>query len=297
MTNIEKKTDVTILGLGAMGSAYARAFLKGGKRVTVWNRSLSKADNLVREGAVLSPDVKTAIAASPLTILAVVDHDSIREIMSDEVLAASHKRTLIDLTTGTEAEFKELAVRTRDAGISFLVGATLAYPRSVGSADTSVFYSGDAQIFEENKHLLRHIGGAQHFVSSDLVSGAKVALALALMGFVAVGGLFEAVAFAETCGVSVATMSEYVRTSGLPWMSECIAYLGNRISSNSDDGDQATIDVYIHGFKAALSELQGAGVGSRSVEAFFDYVKIAQKTGLGSKGLSVVYEMVRNNVS
>ncbi|GAB3626221.1 3-hydroxyisobutyrate dehydrogenase [Pandoraea terrae] len=295
MTDTEKHSDVTILGLGAMGSAYTREFLKAGKRVTVWNRTSSKADSLVREGALWAPNVKSAMAASPLTILAVVDHDSIREMLSDDVLAASTNRTLIDLTTGTEAEFKELVARTRDAGMPFLAGGVLAYPRSVGSADTAVFYSGDANVFEENKHLLRHIGGAQHYVSSDPALGVKVVLALALMGFVAVGGFFEAVGWAETCGVSVATMSEYVRTSGLPWMNECIAYLGERISSGSDDGDQATVDVYVDGFKAALSDLQGAGVGSRSVGAIVDYVKTAQKMGLGSKGLSAVYEVVRNN--
>ncbi|MGY2491296.1 NAD(P)-dependent oxidoreductase [Cupriavidus sp. CP313] len=297
MTDAETQTDVTILGLGVMGSAYAREFLKAGKRVTVWNRTSGKAENLVHEGASLAPDVKTALLASPITILAVVDHDSIREMLADGILAASANRTLIDLTTGTEAEFEELAARARNAGMPYLAGSVLAYPRSVGSPDTAVFYSGDAMVFEEQKHLLRHIGGAQHYVGADLASGVKVALALALMSFAAVGGFFEAVAWAETSGVSVATMSEYVRTSALPFMNESIAYLGERISSGSDDGDQATVDVYVDGFAAALSGLQGAGVGSRAVGAISDYVKIAQEMGLGAKGLSAVYGVVRDNRS
>ncbi|WP_052409454.1 NAD(P)-dependent oxidoreductase [Paraburkholderia oxyphila] len=296
MTDSGRHSDITILGLGAMGSAYAREFLKAGKHVTVWNRTPSKADSLVRDGAFLAPDAKTAMAASPVTILALVDHDSIRDILSDDVLAASTDRTLIDLTTGTEAEFKEIAARTRDAGISFLAGGVLAYPRSVGSADTAVFCSGDATVFEESRDLLRHIGGTQHYVSTDPALGLRVFLALALMGFVTIGGFFEAAAFAESCGVSVATMAEYVRTSGQPWTNECIDYLSKRISSGSDDGDQAIIDVYVDGFKAVLSDLQGAGVGSRSLGAIVDYVKIAQTTGLGSKGLAAVYDVVRNNL-
>ncbi|WP_354683299.1 NAD(P)-binding domain-containing protein [Cupriavidus necator] len=297
MTDAEMQTDVTILGLGAMGSAYARAFLKAGKRVTVWNRTSGKAESLVYEGARLAADVKTALLASPISILAVVDHDSIRHLLTDAILAASANRTLIDLTTGTEAEFKALAARTGHAGIPYLAGAVLAYPRSVGSPDTAVFYSGDAAVFEEHKHLLRHIGGAQHYVGADLALGVKVALSLALMGFAAVGGFFEAVAWAEKAGVSVETMSEYVRTSALPFMNECIAYLGERISSDSDDGNQATVDVYVDGFAAALADLEGAGVGSRAVGAIVDYVKIAQRIGLGAKGLSAVYGVVRDNRS
>jgi 3-hydroxyisobutyrate dehydrogenase-like beta-hydroxyacid dehydrogenase len=297
VTDIEWQSDVTIVGLGAMGSAYAREFLRKGKRVTVWNRTSGRADGLVREGALWAQNLTAAIGASPLAVLAVVDHDSIREILSNHVLGASSGHTLIDLTTGTGEELTELAARTRNAGISFLAGAVLAYPRSVGGADTAVFYSGDAGVFEQHKRLLRHVGGAQHYVGPDLSLGVKVALAIALMGFAAVGGFFEAMAWAETCGVSASAMSEYVRTSGQPWMNECIAYLGERIASGSDDGDQATVDLYVDGFKSALSDLQGAGVGSRSVSAVFEYVRVAQEIGLGSKGLSAVYDVVRNNRS
>ena len=44
-------SDVSVVGLGAMGSALARALMRAGHRVTVWNRTASKAEALVREGA------------------------------------------------------------------------------------------------------------------------------------------------------------------------------------------------------------------------------------------------------
>lgn len=53
-------SGVSILGLGAMGSALARALLRDGHRVTVWNRTTSKAEPLVREGAALAPDTASA---------------------------------------------------------------------------------------------------------------------------------------------------------------------------------------------------------------------------------------------
>ncbi|WP_179258865.1 NAD(P)-dependent oxidoreductase [Burkholderia aenigmatica] len=295
MSNARTQTDITILGLGAMGSAYAREFVNAGKQVTVWNRSPGKADKLVRDGAHLATDVKAAISASPVTILAVVDHDSIRRMLSDDVLAESSKRTLVDLTTGTEAEFAELAARTANAGIAFLAGAVLAYPRSVGKQDTAVFYSGDAGVFDHNKTLLSLIGGTQHYVGSDLSVGVKTALAIALMGFVAIGGFFEAVAFAEKSGVPVAKMSEYIRTSGIPWMSECMTYLGERIATQTDDGDQATIDLYVEGFASLQTDLHAANVSSRAVASVVDYVQAAQQAGLGSKGLSALYDLVRSN--
>ncbi len=45
-------TDVTMIGLGAMGGALARAFLGAGHAVTVWNRTASKADAFLELGAI-----------------------------------------------------------------------------------------------------------------------------------------------------------------------------------------------------------------------------------------------------
>lgn len=42
---------VTLIGLGDMGSALARAFLANRHRVTVWNRTAAKATPLVQAGA------------------------------------------------------------------------------------------------------------------------------------------------------------------------------------------------------------------------------------------------------
>ena len=44
-------SDVTLIGLGAMGSALAHAFLRAGHTITVWNRNQSKAEPFVAIGA------------------------------------------------------------------------------------------------------------------------------------------------------------------------------------------------------------------------------------------------------
>ncbi len=39
-----RMSDVTVIGLGAMGSAIANAFLNAGHDVTVWNRGPEKTE-------------------------------------------------------------------------------------------------------------------------------------------------------------------------------------------------------------------------------------------------------------
>ena len=58
-------SDISVIGLGAMGSALARTLLGAGRNVTVWNRSPEKIQSLVALGALGSSNFGDALAASP----------------------------------------------------------------------------------------------------------------------------------------------------------------------------------------------------------------------------------------
>jgi 3-hydroxyisobutyrate dehydrogenase-like beta-hydroxyacid dehydrogenase len=51
LRGVMSKHDVTVIGLGPMGRAMASEFLGRGYRVTVWNRTSGRADELVGAGA------------------------------------------------------------------------------------------------------------------------------------------------------------------------------------------------------------------------------------------------------
>ena len=59
-------TDVTMIGLGAMGSALARAFIGAGHSVTVWNRTAARMKPLVSLGATAASSPADAAIASPV---------------------------------------------------------------------------------------------------------------------------------------------------------------------------------------------------------------------------------------
>jgi 3-hydroxyisobutyrate dehydrogenase-like beta-hydroxyacid dehydrogenase len=53
MTNTSQPGTVSVIGIGNMGSALAKALLVTEFAVTVWNRTVSKAERLVLQGAFL----------------------------------------------------------------------------------------------------------------------------------------------------------------------------------------------------------------------------------------------------
>ena len=78
-------SDVTVIGLGNMGSALARALLEDGYAVTVWNRSQEKAAPLVDKGAVLAPSPSAAITDSPMIMVCVTNYTAANHILDKEL--------------------------------------------------------------------------------------------------------------------------------------------------------------------------------------------------------------------
>jgi 3-hydroxyisobutyrate dehydrogenase-like beta-hydroxyacid dehydrogenase len=64
--NPVEKTSVTLLGLGAMGTALARTWLAVGHPLTVWNRTPARAAGLAAEGARVADNPAEAVAENTL---------------------------------------------------------------------------------------------------------------------------------------------------------------------------------------------------------------------------------------
>jgi 3-hydroxyisobutyrate dehydrogenase-like beta-hydroxyacid dehydrogenase len=94
---------VTVIGLGNMGSALARAFVENGCSVTVWNRSPEKAAPLVEKGALLAPNAAAAVTASPVVIMCVTDPRAAQQIPGNSEANISGK-LLVQLTTSRPQE-------------------------------------------------------------------------------------------------------------------------------------------------------------------------------------------------
>src|SRR5438874_8549365 len=66
-------SEISVIGLGAMGSALARTLLQADHHVTVWNRTAAKMDPLLALGAKGATDIVDAVATSPLILVCVAN--------------------------------------------------------------------------------------------------------------------------------------------------------------------------------------------------------------------------------
>lgn len=154
------RTDVSVMGLGEMGGALARALLDAGHRVTVWNRTDSKAVPFAARGADVAPSAVAAATSSPLTIICMSSYGA-----ALEALAAAgdlRGRTLVQLSSGTPGDARDAALWAADRGADYLDGAILAWPRQIGGPDAALIVSGPTQVYDRAVSTLRALVGQHH---------------------------------------------------------------------------------------------------------------------------------------
>ncbi|GGZ32827.1 NAD(P)-dependent oxidoreductase [Streptomyces poonensis] len=212
MTADSNTLSVSVLGLGAMGSALASALLKAGHETTVWNRSAGKADDLVAQGARAAATAGDAVRAGELVVACLLDHASVHEVL-DPVAGDLAGRTLINVTTTTPEQSREIAAWASDAGIAYLDGGIMAVPHMIGQPGSSILYSGTEDVFQQYKPVLDLWGDSTYF-GEDAGLASLYDLALLAGMYVMFAGFLHGAAMVASAGV---TAREFAAMAA-PWL-------------------------------------------------------------------------------
>jgi 3-hydroxyisobutyrate dehydrogenase-like beta-hydroxyacid dehydrogenase len=146
---------VSILGLGLMGSALAEALLNAGHEVTVWNRTAGKADPLTSKGARAATSVAEALSTAEVTIICVSDHAATMEILGSVPAGApADRRLLVQLSTMSADDSRELARWAELRGAAYLEGSIFGLPTDITGGSAMIVYSGPRQVFDASEALL-----------------------------------------------------------------------------------------------------------------------------------------------
>ena len=114
---------IAFLGLGLMGSGMANCLLEAGNEVSVWNRSLNKADSLVAKGARRAASPADA-SANAEAIFSMVADDAASErvwLAEDGALSTAPAGALaIECSTISHDHVGRLALAAAARGCAYL---------------------------------------------------------------------------------------------------------------------------------------------------------------------------------
>ena len=209
------KPAVGLIGLGLMGKPMGRNLLKAGFPMAVWNRTKSRADDLIREGAKWAASPRETAAQSDVLITIVSDPPAVEQVLWGEGgTVEGLRRGSIYIDSSTVS--RDLARRASDAcskrGVDYLDAPVTGGTWGAEKGELVLMIGGNQHTLDRAKPVLEAVG-KRFFLLGPNGAGQTVKLAMNLLLALEVQALAEALAIVTKAGVPGERLVEVMQSS------------------------------------------------------------------------------------
>jgi 3-hydroxyisobutyrate dehydrogenase-like beta-hydroxyacid dehydrogenase len=281
-------SDITVIGMGFMGSALARAIHRAGHNLTVWNRSPEKMQPFIAEGIAAASDEISAIKVSPIILICIDNYDATLSLLNTETLTPLLAgRTIVQLSTGTPREALDAAVWMKRHEVSYLDGAILAGPNDIGTASGQILLCGDEVAYSNAGEILGCLGENVRYLGSNFRAASALDLAWLCDSYGRFLAVIHAARLCESENVGVDQFANLFEEDSL------VRRYADVIHSGDFKNCTATLQVW----RGALERIQMQGRDSGIDTSFPDFVdnlfKKAIKAGYGEEHVMSLVKVLR----
>ena len=209
------KPAVGLIGLGLMGRPMAANLLKKGFEVTVWNRTASRAESLVAQGARLAATPRAVAAAADVLITIVSDPPAVEQVLwGDEGVLDGLRRgsVLVDSSTVSPDLARRAAAACAERGVEFLDAPVTGGTWGAEKGELVMMVGGTAETLARVEPVFGAVAKRWFHVGPH-GAGQTVKLAMNMLLALEVDALAEALALASAGGVPGERVVEVMQSS------------------------------------------------------------------------------------
>ncbi len=275
-----------------MGSALARAMLKAGHQVTIWNRSPGRAQVLVDGGAQETRSFTEALAASPVVLICIDSYVSARALLGGDGLD-DHLvgRIIVNVTTGTPREAGALSDWVAARGGRYLDGAILCGPTEIGTTGGEILVSGDPVAWQVAAPLLTCLAGKVRNVGAGVGAAAALDFAWLTMSYVQFIGVAHA---ANICRAEGIDLQEFIDLFPAEPLRADIDAETCKLARIIKDADYfqptATLQVWGEALTRIQMQARDAGISAAVPDFIVGYFQRAKDSGMGQQEAIAIYK-------
>ena len=285
-------SDVSLIGLGSMGSSLARTLVTAGHVVTVWNRTPEKCEPLVNPGAIGTVELSDAVKSSPFVMVCIDNYSTTEKILGTERIAPHLRgRTLVQFSTGSPQEARDAEVLFGSFGAVYLDGALMLYPEEVGNENALIFLSGVAHAYERSRPYIQCLAGDLRYLGEPIGRAAALDLAVLSYDLGSLLGLVHGALICESESVGVDLFGSTLLQQGIDTESSRRAQV---IHSGSFDDADATLGVYEEVVQRLRSQADAARINGEIPEFISRIFKRALAAGYSNEDVSALVKILRN---
>jgi 3-hydroxyisobutyrate dehydrogenase-like beta-hydroxyacid dehydrogenase len=279
---------VAVVGLGAMGSRFARRLLETGHEVVVWNRTEARVEPLVAAGAAAAAFPADAARRAEAVITAVADPGALRNVVSGpEGIAAGAGRatTVIEMSTvGPDAIRWLRGAIPEEAGV--LDAPVLGSLGEAEGGSLLVFVGGPDGLVDRWSSLLEALGRPIHVGPLGAGASAKLVANATLVGTLTLLG--ETLALADRLGIDRQTAFQILASTPLAAQAE-----RRRTSLKADDFPvRFRLSLARKDARLVAAAAEETGVDARVLAAAAEWFAEADDAGLGTRDYSEVLKHI-----
>ncbi|MDP6251582.1 MAG: NAD(P)-dependent oxidoreductase [Verrucomicrobiota bacterium] len=199
---------IAFLGTGLMGAPMCQNLLSAGLPLTVWNRSLAKAEPLAKRGAIVADSPQSAASDADVVITMLSDGPAVSEVMFEQGAADAIREgaTRIDMGSIGADEAIDHAKRHSERGVRYLDAPVSGGTRGAAAGELAIMAGGNAETFAAMQPVFAPLGQATHVGPNGCGQLAK--LANQVIVAITIGAVSEALILAGGGGADRAKVRE-----------------------------------------------------------------------------------------
>lgn len=209
------KPTVGFIGLGLMGRPMVANLLKAGFPIVVWNRTASRAEELVKQGARLAGSPKEAAETADVLITILSDPPALEEVLwgdSGALQALRRGSTYLDSSTVSPALARRIATACTERGIKFLDAPVTGGTWGAEKGELIFMVGGEASSLSGVEPVLGAMG-KRWFHLGGHGAGQTIKLAMNMILALQVHALAEALALVKGAGLQGEKLVEVLQSS------------------------------------------------------------------------------------
>jgi len=203
---------VGFIGLGSMGQGIARSLLRAGHQVMVYNRTRSKAEELLTDNARVADTPKDAARGVEALVTMLSDDGAVEEIVFgggeraqgevDGILSALGRGAMhISMSTISVALSRRLAEAHRAAGQFYIAAPVFGRPEAAAAAKLWIVAGGPPEQIERFRPLFDAMGRGVSVIGDEQAAANVVKVAGNFMIASMIEALGEAFALVRKAGI------------------------------------------------------------------------------------------------
>lgn len=278
------------IGTGVMGSSMCMHLLKAGNEAFVYNRTKTKADALVAEGAAWC-DSPAEVAQNADIIFTIVGYPADVEqtiLGPNGVLAnADSGKIIVDMTTSEPALAERIAREAAAKGVEALDAPVSGGDVGAREATLAIMAGGEKATFDKVRNLLDVMGDNVRYRG---VAGAgqhtKMCNQILIAGNIV--GAVESLFYAHKAGMDLNEVIDVIGTGAAA--SACINGLGRRIADGDFDPG-FYIKHFVKDMGIALAEARRMQISLPGLALAHRFYVHAMDVGYENLGIQALYKV------